>query len=61
MLVKSVHPIIAIHCDTRYIDTFKVVSIQVSYCDTAMHRCIIPSLVGSETKTFFPGINRDTA
>ena len=32
------------YCDTRYINTLKVVSIPVSYCDTAMHRCIIPSL-----------------
>ena len=42
MLFKSIHPIIAI-------DTLKVVSIPVSlfytYCNTAMHRCIIPSLV----------------
>ena len=30
MLFKSVHPIIAIHCNTRYIDTLKVVSIPVS-------------------------------
>ena len=27
---SSVHPIIAMHCDTRYINTLKVVSIPVS-------------------------------
>ena len=44
MLLKLVHPIIAIHCNTRYIDKLKAVSIHLAYCDTAMHRCIIPSL-----------------
>ena len=43
MLFKSVNPIIAIH--DNYIDSLKVVSILVLYCDTAMHQCIIPSLL----------------
>ena len=30
MLLKSIHPIIAMHCDTRCIDTLKIVSIPVS-------------------------------
>ena len=28
------------YCDTRYINTLKVVSIPISYCDTAMHHPI---------------------
>ena len=55
MLFKSVHPIIAIHCDIRYIDTLKVVSIPVSlscilqYGDASMYHPI------SSHNTFFQG------
>ena len=42
MLFKSVHSIIAIHCDIRYINTLKVVSLSciLQYGDASMYHPI---------------------
>ena len=53
MLFKSVHPIIVIHCDTRYVDILKVASIPVSLFCISQYgdaSCIIPSLLGMEVR-----------